>query len=211
MQRGAFEVLNRRKTLSGLENDHPRPLDLPSTAPESDIPKTPTDRDLIILLLLLDSASLPSPPSRFFVVLCALNNDDQNDALPLRSTGAGAALSSAAYSLPEPSLERRKGGAVDLERRNAGSPSMRLDTRPTVPMPGTESREKEEDEEEEDEDEAKHAQGRTLPQSGQSARRRSRRQTGHIPLLRRHEGCFGHFHTSASSPKRTILLLFSAN
>ncbi|KAI7987119.1 hypothetical protein LOK49_LG13G01811 [Camellia lanceoleosa] len=84
---------------------------------------------------------------------------------------------------------------------------MRLERRPTDPTradleasPAEEEEEKKEnEEEEEEEDEVQHAQGRTLAQSGQRLVRRSRRQVGQIPLLRRFEGCFGHFHTSSSS------------
>lgn len=111
-------------------------------------------------------------------------------------------------------LERRNGIARDLDLRKAGSLSMRLDTRPTSPTPEAElavsrrlpREEKRENEEEDEEDEevvvvaaAQQEQGRKLAQLGQRVTRRSRRQVGQIPLLRRLEGCFGHFHTSSSS------------
>lgn len=85
---------------------------------------------------------------------------------------------------------------------------MRFDTRPTEPiedsrrLPKAEKIEKEEEEEEEEEDAVtvgQHSQGRTVAQSGQRVPKRSLRQVGQIPVLRRLEGCFGHFHTSSSS------------
>ncbi|KAJ7953449.1 hypothetical protein O6P43_025155 [Quillaja saponaria] len=51
---------------------------------------------------------------------------------------------------------------------------------------------------------AQQEQGRTLAQSGQRVTRRSRRQIGQIPDLRRLEGCFGHFQISRSSTYRAI-------
>ena len=76
------------------------------------------------------------------------------------------------------------------------------DPEPSRLLPKAEKIEnEEEDDDDDDDDEAvgQHAQGRTLAQWGQRLAKRSLRQVGQIPLRRRLEWCFGHFHTSSSS------------
>ena len=172
--------------------------------PESDVIETATDLDLLIIVLLL---RLSFTSSTF---LLDRKTDQNDDALVL------GVVSLNSVSDPVPTnrdLDRRKGIATDLERRKAGSLSMRLETRPVGPGPGpgppptascNEKREKEEEEDDEDDVvcvavAAKQAHGRALAQSGQRVERRSRRHTWHIPVRRRLEGCLGHFHTSSSS------------
>ena len=171
--------------------------------PESDVIETATDLDLLIIVLLL---RLSFTSSTF---LLDRKTDQNDDALAL------GVVSLNSVSDPVPTnrdLDRRKGIATDLERRKAGSLSMRFETRPVGPGPGPpppttscdEKREKEEEEDDEDDVvcvavAAKQAHGRELAQSGQRVERRSRRQTWHIPVRRRLEGCLGHFHISSSS------------
>jgi hypothetical protein len=132
-----------------------------------------------------------------------LNTDQNVDALLLLTDGGGDGGSFRSFSAPTyRDLDRRKGIASDLDLRNAGSLSIRLETLPTAPTPSVEKRETEDDEEDEDDVVAalaQHAQGRALAHSGQSAESRSRRHTGHIPVRRRFVGCLRHFHTSSSS------------
>jgi hypothetical protein len=175
-------------------------LSLPT---ESDVIETATDRDLIIIAALFVFSSLVSTLLLLFFC-CDRNTDQNDDDLVLEVTGE---VSLGSVSVPtNRDLERRKGIASDLERRKAGSLSMRLETREVGPPKAScEKREKEEEEEEEDDVVAavvvvaQQAHGRTLAQSGQRVARRSRRQTEQIPLRRRFEGCFGHFQTSSSS------------
>ena len=206
-----FDAFDCRNALIGLGKYQPRPFDLespPPPPPESENNEIPTDLDLIILF-----KSSFSPTSFFFVsstsatvssgfLIFELLKTDQNDDL-LRFDGFGGLPSSRSFPT-NLDRERRNGIATDLERRKAGSLSMRLETRPTEPTPEesasppppVENRGRVEEEEEEV---VQQAQGRTLAQSGHREARRSRRQIGQIPLLRRFEGCFGHFQTSSSS------------
>ena len=76
-----------------------------------------------------------------------------------------------------------------------------------TPSPEMEKRGNEDEEDEEEEElVAQQEQGRTLAQSGQRVIRRSRRQIGQIPLLRRLDGCLGHFHASSSSRYMAIFI-----
>lgn len=214
--RTGLEIFDCRNALIGLGKDHA----LAFTGGRTNLPpesETATDLDRIInfrliasstsatsFALLLKSISTAAsilPPSWLFLLfdLKIHQNDDALALLP-------AEEQSSTESATNRDLDRRNGiAARERERRKAGSPSMRLERRPTDPRSAEEKREKEEEEEEEEDVVgvvvvAQQLHGRTLAQSGQRVRRRSRRQRGQIPILRRLEGCFGHFHRSYSSP-----------
>ena len=215
--RTALGTFDCRKALIGLGKYHAFAF----AGVRTNLPlesETATDLDRIINVRLIASSTSATsfalrlksnstaasilPPSRLFLVF-DLKIDQNDEALAL--------LPDEEQSSPESAtnrdLDRRNGiAARERERRKAGSPSMRLERRPTDPREARSAEEKREKEDEEEEEEevvvvvAQQLQGRTWAQSGQRVTRRSRRQRGQIPILRRLEGCFGHFHTSSSSP-----------
>lgn len=162
-----------RKAFIGLGKYQPLPFPLlsPAPAPELDDTGTATDLDLNIIVFL-DLISSSSSFVSTFLFFCNLNTDQIEADLLLPDTDGDGSFG----SLSKPRKrdpERRKGIASDLARRNAGSPSIRLETLPTAPTPSDEKREK--DDEEDDEEDVVAAvaftlqgQGLTLAHSGQS-------------------------------------------
>lgn len=204
-----LETLVRLRTFIGLGKYQLFPFvdgdDFISPIPECDV--TATDLDFLIIILLRSSSAaallslspwLWSPSRSYLLLLLLALNIDQKDGVLLLLPAKPF------LSLESSGLDRRNGIARDLDRRNAGSLSIRLETRPTEPIPvlppaaEVEKREKKEDEEEEEEV-VIHEQGRAWAQSGQREASLSRRQTGQIPVRRRLEGWLGHFQTSSSS------------
>ncbi|RWW86625.1 hypothetical protein BHE74_00004586 [Ensete ventricosum] len=198
----SFVDRRRRKGFIGLGKCHPRAFPLSSPPPGPTNPAAPTDLDL-------DSSVADSFPP-------AALGKGQNNAHLLPPFGRRGA--------PPPStclatdLVRRSWKPTDLDRRKAGSLSINLDTSPTAPIPApppaesarsaNEMEETEEEEEEEEEEEGrKQLQGRSLAQSGQRRRRRSRRQPGQMPSQGWDEDvCFRHLHPipcSSSTAHRT--------
>lgn len=159
--RPAFEIFDCRKALIGLGKYHA----LAFTGGRTYLPlesETATDLDRIInfrliasstsvtsFALLLKSISAASIP--LFFLLFDLKIDQNDDALALLPDEEEHSSESATNR----DLDRRNGiAARERERRKAGSPSIRLETRPTDPRDARsaeENREKEEDEEEEEE------------------------------------------------------------
>ena len=216
-----FETLDCRNALIGLGKNQPFFFFVGGRKSPPTEPDTATDLDLIIVAFLLTTSSSTNTflsswsATPFILLFCVLNND-QNSLVDLLLFNAGEFFvftESKSLSTPENrDLDRRNGIANDRERRRAGSLSIKLDTRPVAPTPapspGIENRENE-DEDDEDEEElvVRQEQGRTLAQSGQRTTKRSRRQIGQIPLLRRLDGCLEHFHASSSSKYKAIFLI----
>ncbi|CAD5197123.1 unnamed protein product, partial [Musa acuminata subsp. malaccensis] len=179
-----------RKAFIGLGKCHPHAFPLSSPPPGPANPAAPTDLDL-------DSSAADSfPPA-------ALGKGQNNAHLLPRFGRRGASPPSTCLATD---LVRRSWKPTDLDRRNAGSLSINLDTSPTAPIPApppadparsaSEMEETEEQEEEEEEEGRKQLQGRSLAQSGQRRRRRSRRQPGQMPSRGWDEDvCFRHLHS----------------
>ncbi|KAF2308803.1 hypothetical protein GH714_019903 [Hevea brasiliensis] len=138
--------------------------DFTSATPEADVTPTAIDLDFRIILLLSSSSFFFFPSScckiaKFLstsplllllpLLLLVLNSDQNGDVVFGLSLRIELSESIGGF-------DRRNGIASDLDRRKEGSLSIRLDTRPTVPIPeaidsaaeAVENREKEDEVEE---------------------------------------------------------------
>lgn len=184
-----MEIFDCLKTLIGLGKYQLRPLaGFDSAATAEEVTGTATDLDLVIIVLLITSSFSSNPnffPSPSILLLFDRKTDQNAEVLPPEA----GSLRSPPTNLE---LDRRNGIATDRERQNEGSLSIRLESLPNDPTASP-------PEEDEEDGVAQQKHGRTAAQSGQRLLRRSRRHTWQIPLRRRFEGCFGHFHASSSS------------